>query len=74
MFLKKKTLYQGTALAVPIRQHFLGFSPWFSSPGTHPLHPIEKAGAKALHVFPLAARLKPCPDTMRPPSEFRSSV
>jgi hypothetical protein len=73
MSLKNRALYQGTALAVPIRQHFLGFSPWFSSPGTHPLDPLEKAGAKALHVFPLAARLKPCPDTMRPTLEFRLS-
>jgi hypothetical protein len=47
MSLKKRALYQGTALAVPIGKHFLGFSTRFSSPGAHPLHPLERAGAKA---------------------------
>jgi hypothetical protein len=71
MSLKKRALYQGTALAVPIRQHFLGFSPWFISSGAHPLHPLEKAGAKALQCSLLAARLKPCPDTELPTSEYQ---
>jgi len=57
--MKRQVLYQGTASAVPERDEPDGLQPLGSGQG---LKPSQSALS--------AARLKPCPDTRRPISEF----